>query len=498
MSNKLKIAIVSSEAVPYAKTGGLGDVIGSLPKALDVLGCDVKIFIPKYSIINEEIYEIHHLWAIEEFIVRVGESNYSVHLHEATLPESNIKVYFIDCAHFFDRRWIYTNDADESDRFILFNKAVLEAIQRLKWMPDIIHCNDWQTGLLPVYLKEHYRWDQLFKNTATVMTIHNIGYPGKFSKDTVNKAHLDSNKYYPGGPFEFYDSFSFLKTGIVYADVINTVSPTYAKEILTPEYGAGLEGLLASRKNDLYGILNGVDYDVWNPETDTYLQANYSASKMDNKLKNKIELLDKMRLPFNENRPVIGIISRMVDQKGFDLVERIFEQLLKLDIQWVVLGSGTEHYESMFQWVAHHYPEKVSTFIGYNNELSHLIEAGSDMFLMPSRYEPCGMNQLYSLKYGTVPIVRQTGGLADTVFDWNRYEKSDPKKGTGFVFKNAVPAELFKTIQRAVTTFQDKKTWKKIMKNGMLLDYSWNESAKKYVELYNTAKQKRNLERNPE
>ena len=490
-----KIAMVSSEAVPYAKTGGLGDVIGSLPKALELLGCEVKVFIPKYSMIDDELHKLQHIWSIGEIIIRVADHPYTVHLHEATLPGTSVKVYFIDCAHFFDRRWIYTNDPDECDRFILFNKAVLEVIQRLKWSPDIIHCNDWQTGLIPTYLDDHFHWDKMFENTATVMTIHNIGYPGKFHSDTIEKAHLNWNKFYPGGPYEFFDSFSFLKTGIVYADVINTVSPTYAQEILTPEFGSGLEGLLLARQNDLYGILNGADYDIWNPEVDKYLSHNFSVKRMSNKLKIKKELMTKMRLPFDENRPLVGIISRMVDQKGFDLVEHAFEEMLKLNIQFVVLGNGMERYESMFQWAAYHHPDKVSAFIGYNNELSHLIEAGADMFLMPSRYEPCGLNQIYSLKYGTVPIVRRTGGLADTVFDWDEYEKVDSLKGNGFVFRNSNPAELYYAVRRAVSAFNDKKTWKQIMKNGMVLDYSWTQSAKQYIDLYSTALKKHSAKR---
>lgn len=486
-SKQLKIAIAASEAVPFAKTGGLGDVIGSLPKALKKLGCDVKIFLPKYSMIDDEIYGLKPVWGMGEILIIVGEHQYFVHLHQAKLPGTSVEVNFIDCSHYFDRRWIYTNDNDENERFILFNKAVIEIIQRMKWKPDIIHCNDWQTGLIPAYLKENYQWDKLFENTGTVMTIHNIGYPGKFHAHTVEKANLNRNKFYPGGPFEFYDNFSFLKTGLVYSDVINTVSNTYANEILTPEFGSGLEGVLTERKEDLFGILNGADYEIWNPETDKYIPYHYSLHHPENKLKVKEELLKKMRLPFSENRPVIGIISRMVDQKGFDLVEHALHELLKLDVQFVILGSGEERYESLFQWAAYQYPEKVSTFIGYNNELSHLIEAGADMFLMPSIYEPCGLNQIYSLKYGTVPIVRKTGGLADTVFDWHEFERSDSGKGNGFVFSNPTATELYYTVLRAISEFQHKPVWQKIMKNGMKLDFSWEQSAKKYLELYQIA-----------
>lgn len=488
---KLKIAIAASESVPYAKTGGLGDVIGSLPKALDKLDCEIKIFLPKYSLIDDEIFGLRPIWDMGEILIVVGDHQYFVHLHQAILPGTNVEVNFIDCSHFFDRRWIYTTDPDENERFILFNKAVLAVLLKMKWIPDILHCNDWQTGLIPVYIKENYLHDNPFANTASVMTIHNIAYSGKFSPETVEKANLSWDKYFPGGPYEFYDSFSFLKAGLVFADVINTVSYTYAKEILTPEFGSGLQGVLAERKSDLYGILNGADYEIWNPETDKYLPAVYSAEKPANKLKNKKALLAKMRLPFSEKRPVIGIISRMVDQKGFDLVEAAFQQMLKLDIQFVILGSGDEKYESMFQWASYQYPEKVAAFIGFNNELSHLIEAGADMFLMPSRYEPCGLNQIYSLKYGTVPIIRRTGGLADTVFDWDEFEKIDQSKGTGFVFRNANPSEMYLAIRRAVSAFNDKPTWKKIMKNGMKMDYSWDQSAVKYIELYKTTIKKK-------
>lgn len=489
--SKMKIAFLSSEAVPFAKTGGLADVAGSLPKALTGLGCEVKLFLPKYFFIDENKYALHYNWNVGEMLIRIGGHLRAVHLHQTKLNNSNVEVNFIDCPHYFDRGHIYTNDIDEDERFILFSKGVIEALQRLKWTPDVIHCNDWQTGLVPLFIKDNYNWDRMFDNTATLFTIHNIGYQGRFSKATLLNAEIRGDLFYPGGPVEFEDSVSFMKTGIVFSDLINTVSNTYAHEILTPEYGAGLQDVLASRKNDLFGILNGVDYGDWHPETDNHLPFNYSTENLLGKFKNKRFLLEHFGLHYHEDDPLIGIVSRMVNQKGFDIFAGALQDLMRLDARWVILGSGEDQYEEMFRHLAHILPKKVATYIGFNNELSHLIEAAADIFLMPSRYEPCGLNQIYSMKYGTVPVVRKTGGLADTVQDWEEMNYYGQDTGNGFSFNDYTSYALYLTVNRAIKAFHHKDAWKKIMLNGMNRDYSWENSAKEYVALYKKAIKKR-------
>ncbi|GMU95790.1 glycogen synthase GlgA [Ignavibacterium album] len=487
----MKIAFATAECVPYAKTGGLADVAGSLPKALEKLGVEVKIFMPKYLFIDELKHGLHYNWDVGEMLIRVNGKVHSVHLHQAKLPNSNVEVNFIDCPHYYNRGTVYTNDSDEDERFILFSKGVIEALQRLQWTPDVIQCNDWQTGLIPLYIKDNYSWDRMFENTATVFTIHNIAYQGRFSKSTLYTAEIRPELFYPGGPVEFEDTVSFMKTGIVFADIINTVSIKYSHEILTPEYGAGLDGILRARKPDVYGILNGVDYDEWDPETDKFLPYNYSMKDLSGKLKNKKFLMEHFNLPFDENRPLVGMISRLVLQKGFDIFADALPELMDLNAQWIILGSGEYRYEEMFRYLSHNLKGKLAAYIGYNNELSHLIEAGADIFLMPSRYEPCGLNQIYSLKYGTVPVVRKTGGLADTVKDWDEENYYGFDHGNGFSFYDYSGFALYKSVERAVNTFAHKDIWRKIQLNGMKLDFSWTRSAEKYVELYKIAKEKR-------
>lgn len=487
----MKIAFVTTECVPYAKTGGLADVAGSLPAELAKLGCEVKIFIPKYSLIDESRHGLKYGWDIGEMPIRINGVIRSVHIHQSKLLNTGIDVYFVDCPHYFYRHIIYTNDPDEDERFILFSKAVIETLQRLQWAPDVVNCNDWQTGLLPLFIKDNYSWDRLFDNTATLFTIHNIGYQGLFSKSVLFSAEIRGNLFYPGGPIESDGGVSFMKAGISFADIINTVSNTYAHEILTPEYGAGLEVTLKQREDDLFGIINGVDYDIWNPETDKHLPYHYTINDLSGKYLNKKYLLNHFGIKPDENIPLIGIVSRMVAQKGFDIFADAINELMSLNAQWIILGSGEDRFEELFRRLSNVFPGKVGTYIGYNNELSHLIEAGADMFLMPSRYEPCGLNQIYSLKYGTVPIVRKTGGLADTVKDWDEQNHFGFKDGNGFSFYDYSGYALFKSVERAVNVFKHKDIWKKIQTNGMRLDFSWTRSAEKYLELYKLAMENR-------
>lgn len=487
----MKIAFVVTECVPYVKTGGLADVAGALPAELVRLRHEVKVFIPKYSLIDENRYGLKYIWDIGEMPIRINGIIRSAHVHQSKLPDSDIDVYFIDCPHYFYRHSIYTNDSDEDERFILFSKAVIETLQRLQWTPDIIHCNDWQTGLIPLFIKDNYNWDRMFDQTSSVFTIHNIGYQGLFSRSVLFSAEIRGELFYPGGPVEHNSGVSFMKAGISFADIINTVSNTYAHEILTPEYGAGLESALQKRKDDLYGILNGVDYNIWNPETDKHLPYHYTINDLGGKYLNKKYLLKHFGIKPDENIPLVGIVSRMVHQKGFDIFADAINDLLKLKAQWIILGSGEDRFEDLFRLLSNQFTEKVGVYIGYNNELSHLIEAGADMFLMPSKYEPCGLNQIYSLKYGTVPIVRKTGGLADTVKDWDEQSHYGLKDGNGFSFYDYSGYALFKSVERAVNTFKHRDVWRKIQLNGMKQNFSWTRSAEKYTELYKLAGEKR-------
>ncbi len=483
----MKIVFASSEAFPFAKTGGLGDVVGALPIALRNLGHEVKVFLPRYALVDHNKYDLNYSWAIDEMPIRVNGKTHSVRVFFTNLPNSDVEIYFIDCPHFFNRPSIYTNDIDEDERFILFSKAVLESLQRLQWQADVINCNDWQTGLIPLYIKDNYSWDRFFEKTATVITIHNIGYQGRFSKETLYKAEVRDELWYPNSPVETWNEFNFLKTGLMFADAINTVSPTYAKETMTYEGSYGLDGTLHFRKKDYFGILNGVDYSIWNPANDHHIPFHYSVNDLDGKYKNKKFLLEHVHLPVRENVPLIGIVSRLTSQKGFDLIANSINELMSIDAQWIILGSGEDHYEDLFRSLHYSFPGKVYTYIGFNNELAHLIEAAADIFLMPSRYEPCGLNQIYSLKYGTVPVVRKTGGLADTVFDWDEYLYQGKSTGNGFSFNDYNSFALTSTLKRAVQTYHNRDVWNQIIKNGMNKDFSWEVSALEYIKLYEHA-----------
>ena len=480
----MKICFATSECVPYVKTGGLADVSGALPKALAKKGCQVKVFLPLYQSINVLAHKLILAEGLQNIPVHIGDKVVPFNVLYGKLPDSEVEIYFIDCPQYYHRPDPYTNDRDEDERFILFQHAIIHVLQKYNWAPDVIHCNDWQTGLLPVYLKLSYNWDGLFENTATLLTIHNIAYQGRFPRDSVYRAGLSYDNYYPSGPLEFADSFSFLKSGIVFSEKISTVSPTYSQEIQTPFYGAGFDGVLAPRRDDLSGVLNGIDTNEWNPKSDKFIPFHYSTRSLGNKKKNKKALLEYARLPFDENVPTIGIVSRLTKQKGLELLQPVINAVMQLPVQIIALGSGESHLEDFFKGAALAYKDKFATYIGYNNALAHQITAGCDMFLMPSLYEPCGLNQMYSLNYGTVPIVRKTGGLADTVNDYHKYNE----KGNGFSFNDFTPFALYMTIERALAMFKKKQIWMKIMERGMKEDFSWDSSAKRYIELYELAK----------
>ncbi|KPK98730.1 MAG: glycogen synthase [candidate division Zixibacteria bacterium SM23_73_2] len=489
----MKIAIVSPEVFPFAKTGGLADVAGALPKEIAKLGHDVKVILPFYKTIDEKNLSLKNL-NLQMPELPVASNKVKVKLKSLDNKESTVEFLFLDYKPFYNRENLYIDPKsgkdyqDNDERFILFSKGVIEILKSLDWSPDIIHCNDWQSALIPAYLKTIYAGDSFFKNTATVFSIHNIAYQGIFPKESFKKIGVAENLFYPISPFEFWGKVNFMKAGIIYADVINTVSEKYKEEIQkSSDFGYGLEGVLSSRGTDLYGILNGIDYSEWSPENDKYIPFKYSFKDLSGKEKNKKELLSNCGFPKGKKDiPLIGIISRLADQKGFDLLEKIGDEILSLNLRIVLLGTGELKYHDYFLGLERKYPEKIKVNLTFDNPLAHLIEAGSDMFLMPSKYEPCGLNQLYSLKYGTIPIVRETGGLADTIQDFN----PKTKKGTGFVFKNYDPDELLDAIKGALKVYQDKKLWKKIMLSGMAKDFSWESSAKKYVELYKAALEK--------
>jgi len=483
----VRVCFVTSECVPFVKTGGLADVSGALPKALAMLGCEVKVFLPLYSSINATDHGLAFAHDLYDIPVSIGNKIVHVHVWYKKDEDSGVEYYFIENISYYHRSQVYTSDPDEDERFILLQNAVLQILQRYHWAPDILHCNDWQTALLTVYLKEKFAWDALFSKTASVLSIHNFGYQGRFGSASIFKAGLMYDKYYPGGPYEFLNSFSFLKAGIVYADLITTVSETYAREIQTPELGASMDGVLATRRDSLFGILNGIDTNEWNPRLDKFIPQRYSRDDYDLKLRNKQALLAQVQLRFDENIPTIGMISRLTPQKGFELLPPVFHEIMKLPLQLVVLGSGERKYEDFFRWAVYEYPDKVSASFGFNNQLAHLITAGCDMFLMPSRYEPCGLNQMYSLNYGTVPIVRRTGGLADTVHDYHEFNG----EGNGFSFFDFTPYALWTSIERALEFFHQKNIWREIIQRGMSADFSWEASAKKYLEVYTRAKMRR-------
>jgi starch synthase len=489
-NRSLKILIVSPEVVPFAKTGGLADVAGALPKALCRLGHEVKVILPKYKMVDENKFQLSEIKTNFPTLSIAGkERTISVKSDQADFPP--VEYLFLVNDEFYHRDELYRDRAtgydyeDNDERFIFFARGVLEILKSLQWRPDIIHCNDWQSALIPAYLKTLYGNDSFFKSTATVFSIHNLAYQGNFPQSTFDKIGVPKDRFYPTSPFEFWGKINFLKVGISYADVINTVSETYAVEIQSSaEFGYGLEGVLRTRNEDLYGIVNGIDYEVWSPEKDKLLVHHYQMDDLSGKNKNKKQLLKTCKLPLSQKDvPLIGVISRLADQKGFDLLSQIADQLLSMDLQMVILGTGDEKYHLSFQKLSKKYPKKISVNLRFDDPLAHLIEAGSDMFLMPSKYEPCGLNQLYSLKYGTVPIVRKTGGLADTI------ENYDPAtgQGTGFSFINYDAQEFLETIQKALKVYQNKEAWTALMKNGMQKDFSWETSARKYVEIYRKA-----------
>jgi starch synthase len=476
----LRICFVASEVAPLAKTGGLADVAGALPRYLHNAGHDIRVFMPFYSSIPTANLGLHAIDVAQDIPVTIGAHEHRFSVFEGVLPHTHLPVHLIRCPELFARRTLYTNDSDEPVRFLLLQRAVLETCQRMGFAPQIVHCNDWHTALLPLLLKTTYAWDRLFADTRTLLSIHNIGYQGVFPLSS----YVDIGLRDPT-PLQLAETMAgqinWLKEGIVHAHGVSTVSPTYAREIATPEGGHGLDAVIRMRGAAVAGILNGVDYEEWNPETDRHLPARFSARDLSGKARCKEALTQRMQLDIDAGLPLIGIVSRMAMQKGFDLLFDSLPILLtERDLGLAILGSGERRYEEFFQSLVSRFPGRVGLQIGYDEPLAHLIEAGSDMFLMPSQYEPCGLNQMYSLRYGTVPIVRRTGGLADSVDMWNPATQS----GTGILFNDFDVLAVTWALHTALDLHKDRTSWQQLMLNGMAKDYSWPHQTAEYERLY--------------
>ena len=473
-----KVLFVASECVPFIKTGGLADVVGSLPKYFNKDEFDVRVILPKYQCMREDFK--HQLQYVTHFYMELNwRQQYVGVLH---LEYEGIHYYFIDNEYYFSGPRPYGNIHEDIEKFAFFSRAALSALPLINFQPDIVHCHDWQTGLIPVYLKDKFHEGQFFANMKSIMTIHNLKFQGIWDVKAVKDITGLPPYYFTPDKLEAYGDANYLKGGIVYADAVTTVSNTYAEEIKMPFYGENLDGLMRARSNCLYGIVNGIDYNEYNPETDPFIPQHYNARTFrKEKVKNKRALQQELGLEQNDGKFMVGIVSRLTDQKGFDLIACMMDEMCQQDIQFVVLGTGEEKYENMFRHFAWKYPGKVSANIFYSEALSHKIYAACDAFLMPSLFEPCGLSQLMSLRYGTIPIVRETGGLKDTVWPYNEYEVT----GTGFSFANYNAHEMFNTLKYAMYVYYEKKRdWNKLIDRAMAADFSWNTSARKYEELY--------------
>lgn len=479
--HKLNILIAASEVVPFAKTGGLADVAGALPKALRALGHDVRLVMPRYYIVDREKYGLRHMEG--ELGVPMGVmGEIWAGVYEGTLPSTDIPIYFIDHEGYFGRSGLYDENGegfrDNDNRFLFFSRSVMQLAKKLHFHPDVIHANDWHTAAIPMLLNTIYAYDPDFAHTGSLLTIHNLQHQGKFYKGVMDVLGIGWEHYYE---LEEHGSVNLLKGGIVHADAISTVSSKYAQEIRTHEFGWGLEGLIDINSYKLHGILNGVDYDEWSPAVDGLISHTFDSDDMSGKEGCKRALQQIFNLPQRAEIPLIGVVGRLVEQKGIELLATSIHRLLELDIQIAILGAGEKWAEHYFSDIARMYPDKFGCFIGYRNDLAHQIEAGSDLFLMPSLFEPCGLNQIYSLRYGTLPIVRATGGLDDTIENYH----NDGKHGTGFKFYDATPDALINTVGWAVHTwYNDRDGFVQMQRNAMAQRYDWNGAAREYEALY--------------
>lgn len=472
------ILFIASECVPFIKTGGLADVVGSLPKYFNKDEFDVRVMIPKYQAIPDEYKQ--KMTYVNHFYINLAWRSQYVGI--MMMEYEGVKVYFIDNEYYFSGWTPYGDIKFDLEKFAFFSKAALSALPSIGFRPDIIHCHDWQTGLIPVYLKDVFLQNPYYHGIKTIMTIHNLKFQGVYDVKTVKDFAGLSEYYFAPDKLEAYGDANYLKGGIVYADYVTTVSETYAEEIKMPFYGEKLDGLIRARSNCLCGIVNGIDYNEYNPETDKLIYKNYNARTWrKEKVKNKLALQEELGLEQNDKKFMVGIVSRLTDQKGLDLVDYVIEEICAPDMQLVVLGTGDPKYENLFRHFEWKYRDRVSASIYYNNARSHKIYAACDAFLMPSLFEPCGLSQLMSLRYGTLPIVRETGGLKDTVIPYNEYESS----GTGFSFCNYNAHEMLATIRYAKHIYYDRRReWNKMVDRAMAADFSWNNSARKYEQLY--------------
>jgi starch synthase len=483
-NSPLKILLMAAEMVPFAKTGGLADVAGALPKALKAHGHDVRVAMPRYSRIDPERFELSVV--VEPFPVTIDERDEHATVMAASVgsPGGDIPVYMIDNAHYYQRDGIYMYE-DDADRFIFFCRATLEGIKRMGWQPDVIHCHDWHTAIVPNWLKTIYKNDPFYTATASVYTIHNLAYQGIFGYRVLEIAGVDEYGFiaHPDMP-HLNDVVDFMGRGIYYADILNTVSETYASEILSPEFGEGLDPLLRDRRDRLYGVLNGIDTEINDPANDPYLAAHYHAGNTAGKRICKTDLQHEAGLPHSDTTPLIGLISRLADQKGFDLIDQVLEPFLRHnDVQMVVLGTGDQRYHDRLNNIRARFPRQLAAFLTFKARLAQKIYAGSDMLLMPSRSEPCGLGQMIALRYGSIPIVRATGGLADTVHDF------DPATGAGngFSFRAYDAMAMYAALIRALENYRYHSTWQLLLRRSMEADHSWAISANRYVELYHHA-----------
>ena len=472
----MKVLFVASEATPFAKTGGLADVAGSLPKSLVADGVDIRVIMPKYGLIDEKYRsKMKHVY---DGKLNVAWREKYVGLD--TLTMDGVTYYFVDNEEYFKRDGFYGYD-DDAERFAFFSRAILRILPEMDFWPDVLHLNDWHTSLVSVYLKLEHIGDPRYQKIKTLFTIHNLKYQGVFPKDIMEDTLGIDWKYFNNGDLEFYDAVNLMKGGIIYSDFISTVSKTYAEEIQTPYFGEGLDGLLRSRKDTLFGIINGIDYDCYNPETDANTYKTFDADSFDSKLDNKMELQRELGLPVKRNTPIVAVISRLVPNKGMDLIVRMMDEILRHeDIQFIVLGTGDKVYEDWFKGLQWRFPQKCSVNIRFSEALAQKIYASATIFLMPSDFEPCGIGQLVAMRYGTVPVVRETGGLKDTVQPFDKYSR----KGTGFLFHNYNAHEMMYALRRALKHRQDIRTWTKLFASCMKADFSWKKSAKEYDALY--------------
>lgn len=472
----MKVLFVASEAVPFAKTGGLADVAGSLPKALVEEGLDVRVIMPKLGQIPEKYCsKMEHLYSGS---VNVAWRSKYVGLEK--LDYEGVTYYFVDNEEYFHRDGFYGYE-DDAERFSFFSRAVLELLPAMDFWPDIIHSNDWHAGMVNVFLKLEHQGDERYEKIKTLYTIHNLKYQGVFGKNIMSDVLGLDWKYFNNGDLEFYDAVNFMKGGLVYADYISTVSKTYAKEIQYSYFGENLDGLLRKRKDELFGIINGLDYERYNPRTDKNIYETYDASDPSRKADNKTELQSQLGLPCRRRVPMVGLVSRLVAAKGMDLIVRIMDELLQHeDMQFVLLGTGDKEYEDWFKGLEWRFPTKVKSNIFFSNKLAQNIYAASDIFLMPSDYEPCGLGQLIAMRYGSIPVVRETGGLKDTVVPYDKHTK----QGTGFLFSDYNAHEMMYAIKHALSAYANPEEWRQIVDNAMKADYSWAASAREYVELY--------------